>query len=675
MKVMLEEDYLSLQKHSGLSSPNANGLSFPNASVGNPGINKAHTLGSQVVREIVLPALEKEVNEGKNFAQLRQIYSAMILATWYKKALKESLLGKIYADKAKVKGVDQDPKANEAIYQQYLKAFKKGVYNYIKEDIDKYTHQAIPRKYFSGGFMKDFAMTGNRTSPVMQIVHAGDPVDPDLVSQAVDEVALGYEDSAMVDLAPNKADAAMGASDSDKGLYESFYRKRSDHDLLMVSVNPQRNGKDKNKVIRHDPQEARIGTNIIRPYIEELLIKVAEGKERFIVVTSREAAEQMKKWDFPELDTLLRKAIYVQSVHYGYLRVGDNYFEQAKRIEPHPQLVVAIGKGSAEDWGKIIGHKFDVDVDIIPTAVSTNAMWTSNVAIRDGEPGQSDYDVFGYVLGAARLVLVDTDFVRLAKRDNIAGAGDLFSSTVALQDWKLAIQHGAEREDPDIFRRAQAVLDELFAHADDIRENTPKGIEISARLGERISKTMSDFRSGRPKAGSDHILSDAIEVVTGSRHVLHGEQVAIATLLMAFLYNKHYPGTFNIDDLKAKVQALGLPLSLGSDGVDMTRDELIKALITAKPREGRYSFFNVHRVSDTDAREAVDSIFSDAAMAAKGGIDLNAANLDLRIKRDGKGVPLPLLQQDMAMLGRIEGFTPVIIAITPVTSLPFLSSQ
>jgi len=56
-----------------------------------------------------------------------------------------------------------------------------------------------------------------------------------------------------------------------------------------------------------------------------------------------------------------------------------------------------------------------------------------------------------------------------------------------------------------------------------------------------------------------------------------------------------------------------------------------------------------------------------------GGIDLNAANLDLQIKRDGKGVPLPLQLQDMEKLRNIQGFVPVIINIVPVTSLPFLS--
>ena len=45
-----------------------------------------------------------------------------------------------------------DPKETQRIYQRYLQAFKKGVYNYIKEEQDSLTQQSIPRKYFSGGF-------------------------------------------------------------------------------------------------------------------------------------------------------------------------------------------------------------------------------------------------------------------------------------------------------------------------------------------------------------------------------------------------------------------------------------------------------------------------------------------------------------------------------------------
>lgn len=148
LKVMLEQDYLAITKNS------------PPLEGGVRGGGDTSALGSQIVREIVIPALTKEVNEGKNFAQLRQVFYSLILATWYKTKIKESILNKVYADKAKVGGVEYNSTVipakagiqdTEAIYQQYLQAFKKGVFNYIKEDLNLSTQQLTPRKYFSGG--------------------------------------------------------------------------------------------------------------------------------------------------------------------------------------------------------------------------------------------------------------------------------------------------------------------------------------------------------------------------------------------------------------------------------------------------------------------------------------------------------------------------------------------
>ena len=140
LKVMLEEDYLALQKHQ---------LPAPNVTQGNS--QPTNILASQIVRQIILPELEKEVNTGKNFANLRQIFNSVILSTWYKKNLKEALLNQVYADQSKVKGINlNDPTVKEQIYEQYLKAYKKGVFNYIKEELGT-SGETVPRKYFSGG--------------------------------------------------------------------------------------------------------------------------------------------------------------------------------------------------------------------------------------------------------------------------------------------------------------------------------------------------------------------------------------------------------------------------------------------------------------------------------------------------------------------------------------------
>jgi len=131
LKVMLEADYLALAKEQEAQTSSAT---------------------TQIMRDILIPAIEKEVNEGEHFARLRQIYAAMILSAWYKIRLKETLLGAVYTNKNKVAGVEFNggPDKNK-IYDQYLEAVKKGVYNFVREEQDPATGDILPRKYFSGG--------------------------------------------------------------------------------------------------------------------------------------------------------------------------------------------------------------------------------------------------------------------------------------------------------------------------------------------------------------------------------------------------------------------------------------------------------------------------------------------------------------------------------------------
>ncbi|MDO8674710.1 MAG: hypothetical protein Q7K71_01150, partial [Candidatus Omnitrophota bacterium] len=154
--------------------------------------------GSQIVREIVIPALTKEVNENKNFAQLRQVYNSLILATWYKKKIKDSILNKVYTDKNKVNGLSF-PKSSvgnpETIYQQYLTAFKKGVYNYIKEEQDPQTQQMIPRKYFSGGMLMAIKMDEAMTVTHDKIV---------ITNQNLDHAQVVQVDMAMASTGRNR---------------------------------------------------------------------------------------------------------------------------------------------------------------------------------------------------------------------------------------------------------------------------------------------------------------------------------------------------------------------------------------------------------------------------------------------------------------------------------------
>ena len=61
-----------------------------------------------------------------------------------------------------------------------------------------------------------------------------------------------------------------------------------------------------------------------------------------------------------------------------------------------------------------------------------------------------------------------------------------------------------------------------------------------------------------------------------------------------------------------------------------------------------------------------------SAKTIPGGIDLNNANFDMLIRREGNGVPLPVSQQDLEMIN-INGLTPTILNIQPMMNLPMLN--
>jgi len=161
LKVMLDSDYKSMEYQKKERSEKLEEGSIDSE------------LQSSIIREIILPEIEREVNEGENFAPLRQIYHSLILASWFKRNLKSSILNQVYVGQNKITGVDiEDKQVKDKIYQQYLKAFKKGVYNYIKEDYDPATRETIPRKYFSGGMELGFTSLDltAQSSPVLDVV-------------------------------------------------------------------------------------------------------------------------------------------------------------------------------------------------------------------------------------------------------------------------------------------------------------------------------------------------------------------------------------------------------------------------------------------------------------------------------------------------------------------------
>jgi superfamily II DNA or RNA helicase len=143
LKVMMESDYRagqnSQERDQALNDSKQNDQ------------GAVSSTADDAIRRWLIPVLDEQVNQGKHFAVLRQIYHALILAQWFKRRLHDEIWSRNYIGHKKTAGIDvEDRLIKEKIYRRYLSAFKKGAYNYIHEEAES-GGEVFARKYFSGG--------------------------------------------------------------------------------------------------------------------------------------------------------------------------------------------------------------------------------------------------------------------------------------------------------------------------------------------------------------------------------------------------------------------------------------------------------------------------------------------------------------------------------------------
>jgi hypothetical protein len=144
LKVMLEQDYL---KDSQL-------YSFKD-----PRLKALNEYSSQLIRELIIPKLTKEINTSKRYAPLRQVYYSLIIAQWFKQRFQGK--GGRYSsliNRQNLTGLtSKQPWSKATYFQAYQKSFKEGEYN-LKEPAYTPYGQTI-RSYFSGGITLDAVPT------------------------------------------------------------------------------------------------------------------------------------------------------------------------------------------------------------------------------------------------------------------------------------------------------------------------------------------------------------------------------------------------------------------------------------------------------------------------------------------------------------------------------------
>jgi hypothetical protein len=111
--------------------------------------------GEQLMRELILPELNRKVNESPAYIDLRAAYRALILAKWYKEKFSRdpgSLVETSFSSAIEDSDLESGYEPSQ-IYQEYLASLRNGEYKFSDTNygrLDFYL-QVITRDYFCGG--------------------------------------------------------------------------------------------------------------------------------------------------------------------------------------------------------------------------------------------------------------------------------------------------------------------------------------------------------------------------------------------------------------------------------------------------------------------------------------------------------------------------------------------
>lgn len=255
---------------------------------------------------------------------------------------------------------------------------------------------------------------------------------------------------------------------------------------------------------------------------------------------------------------------------------------------------LAVGGGRVIDTVKYASAQTGVPFVSVPTALSHDGI-CSPIASLVGRDGRRQS--LAAVMPAA--VVVDLAVVRAGPpRATRAGAGDLLSNLTALQDWRLAAARGR-----DTFDGYSALIAEASAHAFLYLAGAAEelSLETLARGLVLSGLAMATAGTSRPCSGAEHLISHSLDGLLRADARLHGEQVALGTLIAAQAHGG-VPG-----ELRAAYETLDLPRRCAD--LDLEPDVVVEAVMAAPAtRPDRYTILDEVDLS----RDAVEELVARA---------------------------------------------------------------
>lgn len=315
--------------------------------------------------------------------------------------------------------------------------------------------------------------------------------------------------------------------------------------------------------------------------LDQLGEELSKLGQKALIVSGGTAAKNV----LPPQFSAMRSKIPVSIEHFAG-ECTDVEIERLSAIARRDEcdVVVGMGGGKVIDTAKAVGNQVNARVVVVPTIASTDAP-TSAVSVIYYEGGA--FARYAFLPRNPDLVLVDTGVIAAAPvRFLVAGMGDALSTWLEADACRQA---HAPNQCGGVGTLAAFALARLcYSTILEYGEAAVMSCEtkvVTPALSHVVEANTLHSGLGFESGGlaSAHAIHNGLTQLPGTHGFYHGEKVAIGVLAGLFLADR--PRAL-IDEIYAFCEAVGLPTTLGSIGLEGVSDDELRLVANRACADG-----------------------------------------------------------------------------------------
>jgi len=296
-----------------------------------------------------------------------------------------------------------------------------------------------------------------------------------------------------------------------------------------------------------------------------------------VMLTGKKSYEVMGKEVEKSVFEYLVEKFFVEKPSMDEIRkieVKLGYFSEI-------DCVIGVGGGKVLDVAKVLATEINAAFISIPTVASHDGIASPVASFKEGgKPVSITTKPPAAVL--ADLTVLRHSPIRLLR----SGYGDLISNITAVKDWQLAREKVGESFNEVAASMAVLPANLMLSNAEVLDLREVKYLEMLIRGLTLSGVAISIAGSSRPASGAEHKFSHALDYLNYGFGT-HGEQVAIGTIIMEYLHEKHY-GVGNWEKIRNSLEKIQAPTTAKEIG--LSKEQILEALEYAKKiRKKRYT--------------------------------------------------------------------------------------